>query len=77
MFGVTTKIEGDFCANCNAKIISAYNFCPKCGNPLNQNAIKLKEQQQKRVEIELLDELANKIEDEKSLKIIINKLKED
>ena len=75
MFGVKTKTDGDYCLNCNAKIISAYDFCPKCGNALTENAEKLKEQQQKRIEISLLDELSEQIEDEKSLKVIIEKLK--
>ncbi len=75
--GVTTRVDGDHCAYCDAKIIGGlYNFCPKCGNPLNVEAIKLKEQQTKHTQIELLDDLAYLIEDEKSLQVILNKVKE-
>lgn len=74
--GIKTTPDGDFCEYCNAKVnVNLYNFCPKCSNPLNQNAIKLKEQQEKRIQIELLDELSCEIQDEKSLKIIVEKLK--
>ena len=75
--GIKTTPNGDYCAYCNAKInASIYDFCPKCGNALSANALKLKEQQEKRVKIELLDELALEMQDEKSLKVIINKLKQ-
>lgn len=74
--GVRTSIDGDHCIYCDAKVVDGvYNFCPKCGNALNVNAIKLKEQQTKKIQIELLDELAYLIEDEKSLKIILDKTK--
>lgn len=74
--GIKTNLDGDHCIYCNAKIITGlYNFCPKCGNPLNTDAIKLKEQQTKKVQIELLDELAYLIEDEKALNIILEKTK--
>ena len=75
--GVNTKIDGDYCAYCNAKIIEGlYNFSPKCGNPLNVDAIKLKEQQIKREKIELLDELAYLVDDENALKVILEKTQE-
>ena len=77
MNGIKTLIDGDHCAYCNVKVnLALYNFCPKCGNALNANAIKLKEQQNNRVKIDLLDQLASSISDEKSLNIILAKLKE-
>lgn len=75
MYGIKTKADGDYCVACNAKIIDVYNFCPKCGNPLTKTANTLKDQRCRAVKIELLDELASDINDEKSLKIILEKLK--
>ncbi len=75
MYGIKTKTDGDYCVTCNTKIIDAYNFCPKCGNPLTKTANDLKEQRCKAIKIELLDELASSISDEKSLKTILEKLK--
>lgn len=72
--GVKTLIDGDHCVYCDAKVIDGlYNFCPKCGNALNVDAIRLKEQQEKRIKIELLDELACEIDDVKALNTILNK----
>lgn len=72
--GIKTTLEGDRCAYCDAKVISGlYNFCPKCGNPLTVDAIRFQEQKTKKIQIELLDELAYEIEDEKALKVILNK----
>ena len=53
MNGIKSLPNGDFCAYCNAKInADLYDFCPKCGNALSMNAIKLKEQQNRRIKIE-------------------------
>ena len=74
--GIKTNIDGDHCAYCDARIITGlYNFCPKCGNPLNIEAIRLKEQQEKRIKLEVLDELAYLVDDENALKIILDKTK--
>lgn len=74
--GIKTYSDGDCCAYCNAQINEKlYNFCPKCGNPLNMNAITLKEQQQRRIKLELLDELAYEIKDRDALTVILNKTK--
>lgn len=74
--GISSNVDGDFCAYCGAEInADLYNFCPKCGNPLNINAIKLKEQQIKREKIDLLDELAYLINDADALKVILDKTK--
>lgn len=74
--GIKTLKDGDYCAYCNAKVnTSLYNFCPKCGNALTGDAIRLKEQQEKRIKLELLDELSETIQDENSLKIILEKIK--
>lgn len=76
MNGIKTLPDGDYCTYCNSKVrLDLYSFCPKCGSALTQNAIKLMAQREIRVKIELLDELASEIKDEKSLKIIIEKLK--
>ena len=40
-----------YCNYCNAKIISVYEFCPKCGSPISENARKLKQLQNQRIEI--------------------------
>jgi len=74
--GIKTYVDGDFCVNCDMKVnVEVHNFCPKCGSALNSNAIKFKEQQNKKIKIELLDELSNAITDENSLKIILEKIK--
>ena len=76
MNGIKTLPDGEYCAYCNAKVnLNLYNFCPKCGNALTMDAIRLKEQQEKRVKIELLDELSAEITDEKSLNVIIEKVR--
>lgn len=75
MYGIKTKADGDYCVACSAKIIDVYNFCPKCGNPLTKNANNLNEQRLRAVKIELLDELASSLNDENSLKTILEKLK--
>lgn len=76
MQGIKSLPDGDFCAYCNTKVnLNLYSFCPKCGNALNEAAIKLAEQRETKIKIELLDELASEIEDENSLKVIVKKLK--
>lgn len=74
--GIKSTTEGDFCMYCNAKVIEgSYNFCPKCGNPLNYDAIRLNDQKENKIKIELLDELAFYINDVEALKVIANKAK--
>jgi len=74
--GIKTKADGDFCAYCDSRVSSKYyDFCPKCGNALTQNAISLKEQQTKRIKLDVLDELAFEIENAEALKIIMDKVK--
>ena len=74
--GIKTKHDGDYCAHCDSKVLAnVYNFCPKCSNPLNMNAIKLKEAQEKRIKLEVLGELAESLSDEQSLKIVLEKTK--
>lgn len=76
MNGVKTNINGDFCAYCNAKVnVPLYDFCPKCGSALSLNAINLKEQQNRKIKLEVLDELSLEIKDEESLKILLQKIK--
>ena len=52
-------------------------FSTVCANhilvPNEMDAIKLKEQQEKKIKIELLDELACEIEDTNALKVILDK----
>ena len=76
IFGIKTTKDGDICAKCNAKVkTNSYNFCPICGNALNYDAIRLRDQQTKKAKLELLDELSFEIEDQKSLEIIVKKVK--
>ena len=68
--GVKDMVDGTHCVYCDAKINEAlFNFCPICGNALNTDAIRLKEQQIKRVKLELLDQLAYEISDKNALKV--------
>jgi len=69
--GIKSLPEGDFCAYCNAKInLDLYDFCPKCGNPLSSDAINLRNQQEERIKLEVLDEISAQITDINSLKVI-------
>ena len=74
--GIKSLPDGDYCVYCNAKVkLDLYDFCPKCGNPLSDNAINLRNQQETRIKYEILDEISSQIDDEKSLKIIADYLK--
>lgn len=73
--GIKTLPDGDYCAYCNIKVNSSYNFCPRCGSTLNDNARKLKEQQEKRMKLEVYNSLADQISDKESLQIIVENLK--
>ncbi len=75
--GIKTLENGDFCAYCNAKVnLEIYNFCPKCGNPLTDEAIRLRDQQDKKLKIELVGVLAEKIENKKVLEELATILKD-
>lgn len=74
--GIKTIQNGNLCLNCNTKIEDQYNFCPNCGNALNLKAQKLKDEQIKEEKIKLLDELSHEAKSEKSLMLILNKLKQ-
>ncbi|MBE7074850.1 MAG: hypothetical protein E7376_02600 [Clostridiales bacterium] len=74
--GIKTFVDGEHCVYCNAKVNEKlYNFCPICGNALNVDAIKLKEQQIKKIKLELLDQLAYEINDKDALTVILNRTK--
>ena len=74
--GIKSLPNGDFCAYCNAKInMDLYDFCPKCGNPLSDNAIKLREKQDERIKFGVLDDLSSGISDPNVLKVISEYLK--
>ena len=74
--GIKTLLDGDYCMYCNTKIKSEnYDFCPKCGNPLTENAIKLREQQDRKIKLEVYDHLSEIIKDKSDLEILCNELK--
>ena len=73
--GIKTKIDGDYCAYCDAKVDSQkQNFCSVCGNPLNENGENLRHEQIESEKIKLLSELLTSIKDPRALKIIQNKI---
>lgn len=75
-YGIKSSPNGDVCIKCNAKVkTNLYNFCPVCGNALNFDAIRLRDQQIKKAKLEVLDELSTQIQDQKSLETIIKKVK--
>lgn len=75
-YGIKATPNGDVCGKCDAKVnVEVYNFCPICGNALNFDAIRLNDQQIKKAKLEVLDELSLKIQDSKSLQIILDKVK--
>ena len=53
----------------------AHNFCPVCGNALNFDAIRLRDQQIKKAKLEVLDELVVEVTDPKFLETILKKVK--
>ena len=75
-YGIKSTPDGDLCLKCNAKVkTTVYNFCPVCGNALNVDAIRLRDQQIKKAKLEVLDELSTQIQDPKSLETIVKKVK--
>ncbi len=74
--GIKTTVEGDFCIKCNKKVNDTYNFCPICGNALNNRAAELKKEEFRNEKIKLLDELSLLVYDIDALKAIERKLKE-
>ena len=76
IYGIKSTKDGDICAKCNSKLkTNSHNFCPVCGNALNFDAIRLRDQQIKKAKLEVLDELSLEIQDQKSLETIIKKVK--
>lgn len=75
--GIKTKPDGDYCAYCDNKVsVEKQNFCPVCGNPLNENGENLRHEQIVSEKLRLLGELATSIKEPKALKEIQNKIKE-
>ena len=71
--GIKTKIDGDYCAYCDNKVNAEnQNFCPVCGNPLNENGENLRHEQLVSEKLKLLGELSSQVKDPASLKIIKN-----
>lgn len=71
MNGIKSLVDGDYCGYCDLKIdLKKQNFCPKCGNPLTDDAIKLKEQQNLGIIMGVIDDLTNIINDASSLQKI-------
>lgn len=75
MNGIKTRADGEYCAHCSSRVSKYYDFCPKCGNALTGNGMQLREQQIKRIQLDVLDELALAIKDEEALRYILNKVK--
>lgn len=74
--GIKSTVDGDACAYCGAIVnTTLYNYCPKCANPLNFDALRRNEQLTKKAKLEVLDELSLQIEDASALQIILNKIK--
>ena len=74
--GIKSTVDGDACAYCGALVNTAiYNYCPKCANPLNFDALRRNEQLTKKTKLEVLDELSLLIEDEQALQVILDKIK--
>ena len=70
------NIQNQNCAYCNAKVnLNIYSFCPKCGSPLSEKAAELARQRETKIKLEVLEQVANEIKDEASLKTIINLIK--
>ena len=75
-YGIKSTQDGDVCIKCNAKVkTNLYNFCPVCGNALNFDAIRLRDQQIKKAKLEVLDELSLEVTDPISLETILKKVK--
>ena len=75
--GIKTRPDGDYCVYCNNKVDAEnQNFCPVCGNPLNENGENLRHEQIISEKLKLLSELSSLIKDPRSLKIIQSKIEE-
>ena len=62
------------CMCCNFE----YDYCPNCGNPLNEKAIELEKNKTLNIRLETLLKLTENIEDERTLRLIkdlISKIK--
>lgn len=67
------------CKNCN-ELIEQANFCPHCGHPISEEAIKLDNIRTTNIRLETLLKLSESTNDEKallSIKNLIEKLKEN
>ncbi len=75
--GIKTKIDGDYCAYCDNKVdVEKQNFCPRCGNPLNEDGENLRHEQIVSEKLKLLSELSVLVKEPKALKVIQDKIAE-
>lgn len=59
------------CKNCN-ELIEQANFCPHCGHPISEDAIKLENVKTINIRLETLLKLSKLTDDEKTLSAIKN-----
>ncbi len=58
------------CPFCNQNIENEYNFCPYCGEALNDMAKKVEQDKDKKAQLKLITALANNVKDEQTLKLL-------
>lgn len=61
-------MENQTCKICQKQIAKEYNFCPHCGSALTEIAKRLNKEKFDVIKLKLLNDIAEKIEDKKTLK---------
>lgn len=58
------------CKFCQKEIEKEYNFCPYCGNALNDNAKTIENQKNQLSNLKLVSFIVDRVEDKKTLELL-------
>lgn len=74
--GINKVEDKEVCSVCGKQLKSEKeNYCFHCGNPLRAEAILLTLEKQKEMKMEIIKDLAAKIEEPSALRVLSEKLK--